>query len=148
MPSIEDRYRALARRWFEEVWNQGLEATIDELCAPDAVIHGLGEEGKVLVGPQHFRRFYNQFKRGLPDIRVTVDDVIAAGDQTAVRVTCRATHAGDGLGVPATGRKVECTGIVWIRWRDGRVAEAWNEFDAAGLTAQIAGPGPATVKAR
>jgi steroid delta-isomerase-like uncharacterized protein len=148
MSTVEQSNTSCARRWFEEVWNQGREGTIDEMCAADAVIHGLGQDGQDLVGPQHFRRFYHQFKAGLPDIRITVDDVIAAGDQTAVRVTCRATHAGDGLGVPPTGRRVECTGIVWMRWRDGRVAEAWNEFDAAGLVAQIAGPGPATVKAR
>lgn len=136
MPSVEDRYRALTRRWFEEVWNQGRQDTIDELCAPDAVIHGLGEGGKTLVGPQHFRRFYHQFKAGLPDIRITVDDVLAVGDQTAARLTCRATHGGPGPGVEATGRPAVCTGIVWIRWRDGRVAEAWNVFDTAGLMAQ------------
>lgn len=148
MPSIEDRYRALARRWFEEVWNEGREETIDELLAPDAVVHGLGEQGQQLVGPHHFRRFYHHFRSGLPDVRVMVDDVMAVGDQTAVRVTCRATHSGAGMGVEATGRAVTCTGIIWIRWRDGRIVEAWNEFDAAGLAAQISGPAPATVKAR
>ena len=148
MPSVEDRYRALARRWFEEVWNEGREETIDELIAPDAVIHGLAEGGQQLVGPHNFRRFYHQFKSGLPDVRVTVDDVLAAGDQTAVRVTCRATHTGPGLGVEATGRAVTCTGIIWVRWRDGRIVEAWNEFDSAGLTAQITGPPATTVKAR
>ena len=150
MPAVEDRYRALARRWFDEVWNQGMEGTIDDLCAPDAVLHGLGEGGKDLIGPQQFRRFYHQFKDGLPDIRVTVDDVLAVGDQTAVRVTCRATHTGPGLGVEPTGRPVVCTGIIWVRWRDGRIVEAWNEFDAAGLMAQIGAtaPGAVRVKAR
>lgn len=62
--------------------------------------------------------------------------MLAVGDQTAARLTCRATPGGPGPGVEATGRPAVCTGIVWIRWREGRVGEAWNEFDAAGLMAQ------------
>jgi len=133
----------LARRWFEEVWNQARDATIDELIAPDCVAHGLEDGGGDMPGPQ-FRRFYRQFVSGFPDVKITVDQVIAEGDTTAVRITGRATHAGDGLGVKATGRKVTVSGICMMRWRDGKIIEAWNEFDAAGLLRQIgAGPGAA-----
>ena len=140
--------KQLTRRWFEEVWNQGRQATIDELTTPNAIIHGLENEGKDMAGPNDFRRFYNQFRSGLPDVRVTVDQVIGEGDVTAARLTARATHTGDGLGIKATGRRVTVSAIVWIRWKDGRIAEAWNEFDASGLMRQIgadvpAGPAPA-----
>jgi steroid delta-isomerase-like uncharacterized protein len=134
--------KALTRRWFEEVWNQSREQAIDELFAPDGVAHGLGEAGQDLPGPAEFRTFYRQFRSGFPDASVRVDQVIAEGDTTAVRFTARATHSGDGLGVKATGRPIIVTGMCMIRWRDGRIAEAWNEFDVAGLLRQIgAGPG-------
>src|SRR4051794_6220775 len=125
--------KSQSRRWFEEVWNQGRAQVIDELLAPDCVAHGLGEEGQPLHGPEHFRRFYEQFRSAFPDVRVYVQDVMAEGDKTAVRFSTQATHTGHGLGVPPTGRPVTVTGMCIMRWADGRIAEAWNEFDAAAL---------------
>jgi steroid delta-isomerase-like uncharacterized protein len=141
---------ALARRWFEEVWNQNRQQTIHELGSPDVILHGLGEDGRPRVGLDHFKDFFRLFRESLSDIRVTVHDVIAQGDQTATRLTLEGIHAGHGFGIPSTGRAVKITGIVWVRWQDGKVAEGWNEFDAAGLMKQIAGPavaGPVAVKA-
>jgi predicted ester cyclase len=132
---------ALFRRWFKEVWNENRERTIDELMTPDAVIHGLGEDGEPGVGPAAFKKFLHLFRAGLSDIRTVVHDVISDGDQTAVRLTLTAKHAGPGFGVAATGRPVKVTGIVWCRWRDGRIVEGWNEFDAAGLMKQIGAAG-------
>jgi steroid delta-isomerase-like uncharacterized protein len=142
--------KALTRRWFEEVWNKGRESAIDELLRPDAVAYGLAEQDAPLPAPETFRRFYRQFRSGIPDIHITVDQVIAEGDTTACRITCVGTHSGDGMGVKATGRKVRVSGLCMIRWKDGQIAEGWNEFDAAGLMRQIAGPAasaPAKVKA-
>ena len=132
--------KALTRRWFEEVWNKGRDDAIDEMMAPEGVAHGLEEAGGRLSGPAAFKRFYNQFRSGFPDTRVTIDQIIAEGDLVAVRFTARATHAGDGLGIKATGRPVTVTALAMARWRDGRIVEAWNEFDVAGLLRQI---GPA-----
>jgi steroid delta-isomerase-like uncharacterized protein len=131
--------RALSRRWFEEVWNRGRDEVIDEMIAPDARMRGLAQAGRELKGPAAFREFSRPMREAFPDIRVDVNDVIAEGDQTAVRVTARGTHTGPGLGVPATGRAVTFTAIVWARWRDGQIVEGWNEFDAASVMAQIAG---------
>jgi steroid delta-isomerase-like uncharacterized protein len=129
--------KALSRRWFEEVWNKARDAAIDELLAPDGIAHGLGEAGQALPGPAEFRKFYRQFRSGFPDASVVVDQVIAEGDTTAVRFTARATHSGDGLGVKATGRRITVSGMCMIRWKDGQIAEGWNEFDVAGLLRQI-----------
>ena len=129
--------KALTRRWFEEVWNKRRDQAIDELLGPDGVAHGLAENGEDLPGPAAFRRFYRQFRSGFPDMRVTVDQVIAEGDMTACRFTAYGTHSADGVGIKATGRPVRVSGMCMIRWKDGRIAEAWNEFDAAGLMRQI-----------
>ena len=142
--------KALTRRWFEEVWNKAREDAIDELLAPDVIAHGLADDGREQPGPEAFRRFYRQFRSGIHDVRITVDQVIEEGDTTAARFTAVGTHGGDGMGVKATGRPVRVTGMCMMRWRDGRIVEGWNEFDAAGLMRQISGPGaspPAKVKA-
>ena len=135
MPAADNKQ--LTRRWFEEVWNQGREATIDELAAPNAVIHGLEDEGKDMSGPNEFRKFYRLIRSGLSDIHVTVGQVIGEGDLTAIQFTLRATHAGDGLGVKATGRRVTASAIVMARWKDGKIVEAWNEFNFMEMYKQI-----------
>jgi predicted ester cyclase len=134
-------YKALTRRWFEEVWNKGREEVIDEMSATDGVAYGLAEDGREMPGPSEFRKFYRQFRSGIPDIRFTVDQVIGEGDTTAVRFTAEGTHGGDGLGVKATGRRVRFSGICMVRWRGGQMVQGWNEFDAAGLMRQITDPG-------
>ena len=138
--------RELTRRWFEEVWNKGRAEAIDELLSADVVAHGLSELGDVGRGPESFRQFWRQFRAGIPDVRITVDQVISEGDTTAARFTARGTHSGDGMGIKATGRPIEVTGMCMMRWRGGQIAEGWNEFDAAGLMRQItaaAGVAPA-----
>lgn len=115
---------------------------------PAAVVHGLDESGAGVKGPEGFRRFYRPMTAAIPDIRIHVEDVLCDSDQTVVRVRGAGTHTSGELGVPASGRAVTVTGIVWLRWRDGRIIEGWNEFDAAGMMRQITGPAPASVKAR
>ena len=138
MPAdVIETNRALARRWFAEVWNAGREEVIDQMIAPDARARGLAQAGRDLVGPAAFKEFYRPMKSALPDIHIDVDDVLAEGDQTAIRLTARGTHTGPGLGVPPSGRPVVFTAIVWARWRDGQIVEAWNEFDAASVMAQV-----------
>ena len=136
-------YKALSRRWFEEVWNKGRDGAIDELLRADAIAHGLTAEGRALPGPAEFRKFYRPFRSGIPDIHITVDEVIGEGDRTAVRFTAHGTHSGDGLGIPATGRKIRVTGICVMHWKDGMIAEGWNEFDADGMMRQLTGPATA-----
>ena len=138
-------FKALTRRWFEEVWNKGREEAIDEMLAPNVLAHGLSEDATDSSGPDAFRRFYRQFRSGIRDVHITVDQVIQEGDTTACRFTCEGTHSGDGMGPKATNRRIRVTGICMMRWReDGMIAEGWNEFDAAGLMRQITGPGVAS----
>jgi predicted ester cyclase len=74
-------------------------------------------------------------------LKIRVDDVLVDGEKTAIRFTLTATHVGEGLGVPPSNKPVRVTGMSITRWEDGKIAEGWNEFDKAGLAAQIA-PGP------
>lgn len=135
-----DRNRALIRRWFEEVWNQGREATIDELVAPGSIIHGLGDAGRKVTGPAGFREFYNHFRAAFSNLRVTLEDVIAEGDQVVSRLSFTGTHTGNGLGIPPTNRQFTSTAIVITKWRNGQITDSWNEFDAAGMMQQLSPP--------
>jgi steroid delta-isomerase-like uncharacterized protein len=134
---VSEAYKALVRRWFEEVWNQGRESTIDELFLPDAVAHGLGDSEADVRGPAEFKVFVKNMRSSIPDTHVRIDDIICEGDRVAVRVTLEGTHTGDGLGVPPSGRKVSIQGMVIARMEGGRIVEGWNSYDQLGLLRQI-----------
>jgi steroid delta-isomerase-like uncharacterized protein len=129
---------ALIRRWFTEVWNKGRAEAIEEMFAEDGIAHGLSDEsGGPLRGPADFRIFHAKFREAFPDIVVTVEDTIAEGDKVAARCSVRGKHTGDTLGFAATQAHMEITGIVIVRVKDGKVVEAWNNFDFMTMYKQL-----------
>ena len=130
--------KAFIRRWFEEVWNKGREEAIDEMFAEDGIAHGLADEtGAPLRGPNGFKPFFRSFRGAFPDIEVIVEDTVAEGDKVAARCRLHATHAGEGLGFAATQRPMEITGIAIVRVKDGKIVEAWNNFDFMAMFQQL-----------
>ena len=123
-------------RWFEEVWNQGRTATIDELTVPHVVGHGQAEHATDLNLDQ-FRMFVQTLRNAFPDIRTTIHDTIVQGDKVVVRWTASMTHRGEFLGTPATGRPVNITGISIQRIVDGKIIEGWDNWDQLALFTQI-----------
>jgi steroid delta-isomerase-like uncharacterized protein len=127
-----------ARHWFDEVWNRGNADAIDDMMAPDSVAHGMADpDGQPPQGPDGFRPLLLAIRAAFPDIHITVDDAIGEDDTVAVRCTARGTHQGEWMGVEATGRPVEITGMTFTVWKEGKIVEAWNCFDFAGLYEQI-----------
>ena len=129
--------RTLVHRWFEEVWNQGREETVDELLAADAVAHGLGEGATSSRGPEEFKIFLRNMRTALPDAHVEVLDTVVEGDKVAVRLLLTGTHLGDGLGVPPSGRAVSVPAITVARLSNGQMVEGWNSWDQLGFLQQI-----------
>jgi steroid delta-isomerase-like uncharacterized protein len=130
--------KLIIRRWFEEVWNQGNAAAIDELFAADGIAHGLsGDPEQPLQGPESFKPFHATFRGAFPNIQVAVEDVIAEGDRVVARCSVSGKHSGDHLGVAASHSPVEFTGISIVRVKDGQIVEAWNNFDFMRMNQQI-----------
>ena len=135
---MSEENKALLRRWFEEVWNKGRAEAIDEMLAADGLVHGLSAEtGVPINGPAGFKPFHETFRGAFPEIEVTVEDVIAEGDKVAARCSVRGKHTGDHLGVAASNAPIEFTGIAIVRVADGKIVEAWNNFDFLAMNRQI-----------
>src|SRR3979411_2934767 len=138
--------KTLVHQWFDEVWNQGREATIDDLLSKDAPIYGLGEGDMDVRGPSGFKPFFRNLRTSFPDLKIRIEDTIAEPDKAVVRVVLEGTHSGDGLGIPATGRRVRVAGIVIVYSSEGKLIAGWNSWDQLGLLRQIgaipAPPGP------
>jgi predicted ester cyclase len=110
---------------------------------PDVIIYGLAEtSGKEVSGAEAFKAFHEGFRGAFPDIQVVVEDTVTEGDKIAARCLVKATHVGDGLGIEASGKPVEFTGMCMVRVKDGRIIESWNSFDFLTLMKQIEMVGP------
>ena len=135
MPEAPD---VMIRRWFEELWNQGREDTIDRMLAADAKIHGLPTpDNQPATGPEGFRPLYRTFRTAFPDLHITVDQSLRDGDRASVWVTCTGTHRGELMGMPPTNRPVHFTGTVIIKVANDRFVEGWNSFDFLSMYQQI-----------
>ena len=128
--------RSFAERWFGEVWNKGRREAIAEMTAPEAVFH---DGTDIMRGPEGFYPFFDRMRANFSDLSVTVEDVIVEGDRLCVRWSSNATHTGEGLGIPPNGQRCHITGISIVRVKDGKVIEAWQNWDMLGLLQQIQG---------
>jgi len=135
---MSEENKALLRRWFDEVWNNGRTEAINELFAEDGIAHGLSDdESNPMKGPEDFKPFHATFRGALPDITVEVEQMIAAGDLVAAICRVRGNHDGDHLGIAATKAPVNFSGMCFVRIKDGKIVEAWNNFDFMKLNRQI-----------
>lgn len=116
------------RRVFEEIMNRGNLQVVDELVADD---YRVTDPPGIPPGKDGFRALVNMYRTGAPDLKMTVEDIIAEGDRVAVRWTATGTLTGEMMGMPPTGQKVTFRAISWFRLVNGRLAEEWTQFKAS-----------------
>ena len=135
---MSEANKQLVRRWFEEVWNKGRADAIDEMFDENGIAHGLSDDpANPLKGPHGFRPFHRTFRQAFPNMIVVVEDMVAEGDKVAARCSVRGKHEGDFMERAATQSPVEFTGITIVRIENGKIAEAWNNFDFMTMYKQI-----------
>lgn len=133
----------IMRRWFQEVWNEGRIETVYELLSPDAVAHGQESAEGELHGPEEFAAFVRKIRGAFSDIQLRVEDVFATGDRGVLRWSGVMTHAGDAMGMPASGRTIRLRGITLVRFAGGKIVEGWDNWDQLGMLQQIGALSPA-----
>ncbi len=137
--SIEDNKAAL-RRYNEEVWNQGQVAVLDELCAPEFIIHVPPTPDGFIVG---LKQWVTMAHSAFSDFHITIEDMIAEGEQVVVRWTMNGTHTGDFMNpltmmsIPPTGKHVTMRGMYIARFAGGKFVECWHYQDNLGLLQQL-----------
>lgn len=136
--SQESDNTATLRRLID-VLNSGdqgvISSAIDEIFHPDVLIR---TPLKVdASGTELMKQVWAVLLHGFPDLRVTVEDVIAEGDRIVSRNTVRGTHQGDYMGVSPTGKTITWNEIFIVRIVDGRVAETWGVVDIAAQMRQL-----------
>lgn len=132
---MSEENKAIILRLTEEVWNKGDLDVVDELCSPDLVVHMAAPD--MPSGSEGLKAFVSMYRGAFPDLKVTSDFEIAEGDMVANRWIARSTHSGELMGIPATGKQIESTGISVARIAGGKIAEMWNESDQLDLMQQL-----------
>jgi steroid delta-isomerase-like uncharacterized protein len=126
--------KALARRAWEIV-NQRNPDLIEEFYPPDFVWHVPDQD---LRGYEQAKQSVSTFFAAMPDINISVEDVIAEGDQAVSRYTIRGTHQGETEEFgPPTGRQMELRGITIHRFEDGKIVEQWEAYDNLSVMQQL-----------
>lgn len=128
--------KAICRRYLDQVWNERRLDLIDELV-DENVIQYLGPLGGELSGIETMAATMQMGFNAFPDSQVTVNDEIAEGDKVVFRWTMKGTHEGEFMGIQATGKKVEQTGVAIYGMRDARIAELWFFPDSVSLMQQL-----------
>jgi steroid delta-isomerase-like uncharacterized protein len=126
----------VVRRLFEEVWNKGNLQVTDELFTPNYTHHDASTPD-VGRGPESEQKRATLYRTAFPDIRFTIDDMIAEGETVMARWSCRATHKGDLSGIAPTGKQININGVSIARFTNGKMAEGWVNWDALGLMQQL-----------
>ncbi len=106
---------------------------VDRFVAEDYVNHN----AFVADGREANRQFWAVFFTGLPDVSVTMEDLVISGDRVVGRFIYRGTHTGDLMGIPATGKPVEMRSIDIWRVQNGMFVEHWDELNLLQVFQQI-----------
>lgn len=122
-------HKRLIQRLFNEGFNHGHLAVVDELFHPDFVDRSTADQPPGIEG---VKDYIAMVRTGFPDISITIEDLIAEGDRVVVRTTWRGTHLGEYEGMMPTGKRVTRMMIQIFRIVDGRLYEEWVEGGGLG----------------
>ncbi len=135
-------HKALVYRLIEEGWNEGNLEVVAQMTAPGAVAHdgvlhhhhhGQPHE----VGPEAGKHFVTAYRTAFPDLRFSVEEMVAEDDIVVTRWRASGTHRGELLGIDPTGRTATLRGTSVFRFDHAVIAESWANLDAEGLMHQL-----------
>ena len=130
-----EQNKAILRRFFEEIFNNGDLSVADEIVAADYVNHNPAP-GET-PGLEGLKEFVTNLRTAFPDVSFTIDDEVAEGDKVVTRWTCRGTHQAEFAGIPASGNHVTFSAINIHHVVDGKIQEAWVKWDTLDFMQQL-----------
>ena len=126
----------IVRRLYDEVWNKRKLDLVAELISPSHALNDPFVSGSQ-VGPEMYRRRIVELTTSFPDLRFTLDDLIAEKDKVVAAWVISGTHKGEFMNIPATGKKVTVEGVTIHYIRNGKILDSNARWDGIGLLRQI-----------
>jgi steroid delta-isomerase-like uncharacterized protein len=134
MPTTTNK-EVVLQKWYQELWDKWNLAVADDLFTQDYRLHLSGVPAP--VDRATAKQIVAMFGAAFPDMRHTVDEMIAEGSTVAARWTVEGTHRGDFQGIAATGRPVKLSGTTVHHMADGKITETWLTVDNLDLLQQL-----------
>ncbi len=132
MSLAENKRRALD---MVAAWNRGDVDAVIAYWAPDAVHYN--EDGS-RMDSEELAKIMHSSLDAFPDLHLDAKSVVAEGDHVMLRISVTATHRGEFMGVPPTGRQVTWHYLEELRFDDqGRVIEHWDVFNFSPLYREL-----------
>ena len=128
--ALEEQNKALVLRMYEELGKGNIEQAL-EVCAPDYRLYFPSNTGTPMTKEQNLEMAI-QTSEAFPDTVQEIKDIMAVGDKVIVRGVDTATLSQEFQGIPPTGEKLEVGWLVIFRIEEGKIVEAWEEFDSLG----------------
>lgn len=121
-------------RLVEEVINNKCLAVIDDIIHPDYVYRTPGQE---LHGRQALRELFTAYQVALPDLHVKIDDLICTDNKAVLLFTLSGTHKNEFMGIPATDKQVNISGMTCSHFDNGQIIEEWELLDQLTMFQQL-----------
>jgi len=131
-----EQNKALVRQLVEEVINQGNMSMIDELLIPDFIEHEELPPG-IPPGREAPKALFTMLRSAFPDLKATIEHLIAEGDKVVLHMTWTGTQKGEFMGVPPTGKRISIGVIDIIGIAEGKFVEHWGVMDSMAMMQQL-----------
>lgn len=129
--AVEELNAALITKLVDELNNRN-ENIYRELCSPEYLWHFPANNPDPLSRDQEME-FVKLIWKGFPDIKWSIEEIIAADEKVVIRFLAQGTHEGEYLGMPPTGNAMEASGIIIYRIADGKITESREDADIVGM---------------
>ena len=131
-----EQNKALVRQLVEEVINQGNISMIDEFLIPDFVEHEELPPG-IPPGREAPKVLFTMLRSAFPDLKATIEHLIAEGDEVVLHMTWTGTHEGELMGIPPTGKRISINVIDILGIAAGKFVEHWGVMDSMAMMQQL-----------
>ncbi|MEZ4660133.1 MAG: ester cyclase [Caldilineaceae bacterium] len=130
-----EQNKALVRSSYETLWNEGCIDAVGTIHSADMRFHDPAAPG--IEGLAAFKQVIAMYRAAFAGLHFTLHDQLAEGDKVTTRWQATGIHSGEIMGIPPTGRQMSITGISIDRIADGKIVEAWTNWDALGMLQQL-----------
>jgi steroid delta-isomerase-like uncharacterized protein len=127
-------HKEIVQRYFEGWGNRGDPAVADQLIATNVVLRN---PPAVINSLEEYKKGMAIFHAAFPDLRFTIEDLVAEADKVVVRWTLHGTHRGEYQGRPATGKTMTISGVSIFRLAEGKIQEIHVNMDRFGMQQQL-----------
>jgi steroid delta-isomerase-like uncharacterized protein len=131
---LSKAHEEVMRRFIEEVVNNGNFSVLSELIHPNYVYRSPDQE---FYGPEGLKGFFTAYRAAFPDLKIEIDDLVAADEKVVISFSLTGTHKDDLMGIAATDKQVKVHGIVMSRFEEGKIIEEWEILDQLTMFQQL-----------